>query len=191
MSWESDYSLDLCYTISHEAVIKVLARAMVSTEGSNGEGCASKHIEFNSVDQIQFFEGFWIESNLIDCRLLSVPCHVDFSICFFIKSIWEEPERTSRRVPARQKSHFYNLILQETCHHFCLNLLIRTKSFIQPILRGSRLHNRVNTRRQGSMRIIFKTACHNNKSPEVRDWAEWNSLHTVKKVVIYIVCPET
>lgn len=120
---------------------------MVSTEGSNGEGCASKHIEFNSVDQIQFFEGFWIESNLIDCRLLSVPCHVDFSICIFIKGIWEEPERTSKRVPARQKSQFYNLILEETCHHFCPNLLIRTKSFIQPILRRSRLHNGVNTRR--------------------------------------------
>lgn len=68
--------------VSH-AAFKVLSRAVILSEGSNGERCASKLTGFNSVDQIQFFKGFWIKNfsflQAVDWRLLLVLFHVGFS----------------------------------------------------------------------------------------------------------------
>lgn len=64
------------------ATTKVLARAAVSSEGSKGEGSASKFSHM-TVGEIHFLINCWIEVSVPDrllARGLSVSMYVDLSI---------------------------------------------------------------------------------------------------------------
>lgn len=127
----------------------------------------------HAMGRIQFLETENLSFLLvIDWHLL--PCgslHL-----FFRESTWEELERqgTSEWMPVWQKSVFCNQILEETCHHFYLNMFIRSKTQVLPTLKGSILHNEwMPGDRAQILGSHFKVTCQNNLSPKLGAGENW------------------
>lgn len=88
-------------------------------------------------------------------ELLSVPCHIGFSIGDLTQKDREKPDTNRpsrvRQGPPRWKPVFETVILKVVSHHFCHILFIGRKPINLVHAQSEGWYNNINTRRWGSL----------------------------------------
>lgn len=146
MGEESGHGLASSFSLgSPKASNKVSARDTVPFPGITGEGSASELSHWLLVGSssswvfgLSVLVPHWLWVGGLP-QFLAMRSSLEGSSNRAVCVIGGRRQEESEREITRQKSVFYNLVLEVTSHRFCYILLVRSKLGVQPTFKGSGL----------------------------------------------------